>query len=296
MFKGLGSIQERIPQPPVEKKKYIPFWEGINGVMKNKYRWINALSGMIDALGNGTVGIQDMILIFTWREQGLVMVLVKNLIKFVGNPGAFLAPWIRKRFSFKALVVFRRMVMAGQSVGFIIACTVFKKDYFISGLIMLLSILICDALNSAIGLAMNDMNVRVNDYQMYLSGERLEGYGGVVNWFTNPISALISLIIPILYYKVGFSSDYDILFSDDIRMLCIVIGVAFDLVGHILCALPYLFFWDYTDEKHDKVIKVLEKREKLALSGATQEQIYAVTMEDIEDAPAAAPVGRPLDD
>ena len=29
------------------------------------------------------------------------------------------------------LVVFRRMVMAGQSVGFIIACTVFKKDYFI---------------------------------------------------------------------------------------------------------------------------------------------------------------------
>ena len=54
-------------------------------------------------------------------------------------------------------------------------------------------------------------------------------------------------------------------------------------VGHILCALPYLFFWDYTDEKHEKVIKVLEKREKLALSGASQEQIYAVTTDDIDD-------------
>ena len=252
MFKGLSSIQERIPQPPVEKKKYIPFWDGIDGVLKNKYRWIGAISGMIDALGNGGLVIQNMILIFTWREQGLVMVLVTNLIKFVGNPGAFLAPWLRKRFSYKSMVVFQRMVRAAESAGFIIACTVFKKNYLISGLIMLISILICDALNSAIGLAQNDMNVRINDYQMYLSGERLENYGGVVNWFMNPISALISLIIPILYYNVGYSSDYDILFSDDIRNLCIVIGVAFDLVGHILCALPYLFFWDYTDDKHER--------------------------------------------
>ena len=67
-----------------------------------------------------------------------------------------------------------------------------------------------------------------------------------------------------------------------------MIGVAFDLVGHILCALPYLFFWDYTDDKHEKVIKVLEKREQLALAGATQEEIYAVTMEDIEDEPVPA--------
>ena len=88
---------------------------------------------------------------------------------------------------------------------------------------------------------------------------------------------------------MGYSFDYDILFSDEIRNLCIVIGVSFDLVGHILCALPYLLFWDYTDEKHEKVIKVLAKREQLALSGASQEEIYAVTMEDIEAQPAPAP-------
>ena len=293
MFKGLGSIQERIPQPPVEKKKYIPFWEGIDGVMKNKYRWIGAISGMIDALGNGTVGIQDMILIFTWREQGVIMVIVKNLIKFVGNPGAFLAPWLRKRFSFRSMIVFKRFVMAVESAGFIIACTVFKENYFVSGLIMLICILVGDALNSAVGLAQNDMNVRINDYQMYLSGERLENFGGVVNWFMNPISALISLIIPLLYYKVGYSFDYDILFTDEIRNLCIVIGVSFDLVGHVLCALPYLFFWDYTDEKHEKVIKVLEKREQLALSGASQEQIYAVTIEDIEREAAVESLDAP---
>ena len=69
--------------------------------------------------------------------------------------------------------------------------------------------------------------------------------------------------------------------------------MSFDLVGHILCALPYLFFWDYTDEKHEKVIKVLEKREQLALAGASQEEIYAVTMEDIENERAPATAGEP---
>ena len=59
-------------------------------------------------------------------------------------------------------------------------------------------------------------------------------------------------------------------------------------MGHLLCALPYLLFWDYTDEKHEKVIKVLAKREQLALAGATQEEIYAVTMDDVVTEPAAA--------
>ena len=282
MFKGMSNIQERIPQPPVEKKKYIPFWEGINGVLKNKYRWINAISGMIDALGNGTVSIFDVIFIYSWREQGLVFVIFKNLIAFVGNPGAFLAPWIRKRFSYKSMVVFKRLVFAAQSAGYIFACTVFRDNYYVCGGIMLVTILIGDFLTSAIKLADDDMNARINDYQMYLSGERLENFGGVVSWLTNPVSSIISLIIPILYYMVGFNSDYDILFCDDIRMRCVVIGVTFDLVGHILCFLPYIFFWDYTDEKHEKVMKVLELREKIALEGATQEEIYAITIEDIE--------------
>ena len=276
MFKGLGNIQERIPQPPVEKKKYIPFWDGIDGVIKNKYRWISAISGMIDALGNGSLAIKDIVLIYTWREQGLIYVIVQNIIKFVGNPGAFLAPWIRKRFQYKTLVVFKRLVFAGQSAGYIIACTVFKNNYFMSGLVMLISICVGDMLASAIKLADSDMNVRINDYQMYLSGERLENYAGVVGWFTGPFSAIISLIIPVLFYHVGFTSDYDILFMDDIRAKCVVIGVAFDLVGHILCFIPYLLFWDYTDEKHEKVIRVLEERERLAGTGASEEEIYAV--------------------
>ncbi len=280
MFGGLGTIKERIPQPPVEKKKYIPFWDGINGVIKNKYLWINAISGLIDALGNGSLYVKDIILIYTWRERGIIYVIVQNLVSMVGNPGAFLAPWIRKRFQYKSLVVFKRLVLAGQCFGYLCAFYFFKDNYFMSGLVMLISLCIGDMLNSAIELADQDMGVRLRDYQMYLSGERLENYMGVVGWFTAPFSAIISLIIPILFYRVGFTADYDILFVDDIRSKCMMIGMAFDLVGHILCIIPYALFWDYTDEKHKHVIEVLEERERLAEAGATQEEIYAAGRDD----------------
>ena len=276
MFAGLGQIKERIPQPPLEKKKYIPFWDGIHGIIRNKYIWIKAIDELIDALGNGGLAIKDIILIYTWREKGIIYVIVQNLVSMMGDPGAFLAPWIRRKFQYKTLVIFKRLVFAGQSAGYILACWLFKDNYFMSGLVMLISLCIGDALTSALKLADDDMAVRLKDYQMYLSGERLENYQGVKEWFTGPFKTIISLIIPILFYRVGFTSDYDILFVDDIRAKCMMIGVAFDLAGHILCCVPYLFFWDYTDEKHEKVIDVLEEREKLANEGATQEEIYAV--------------------
>lgn len=271
MFKGLGSIQERIPQPPIEKKKYIPFWEGINGVLKNKYRWINAISGLIDALGNGGLAVKTIVLIYTWRELGIVFSLIEVLVSFVGNPGAFLAPWIRKRFQYKTLMIFKRLVFAAQSAGYIAACYFFKDNYVVCGAIMVVSLCIGDMLTSGLKLAEEDMNVRINDYQMYVSGERLENYSGIIGWFTGPISALISLIIPILFYRYGFTSDWDVLFVDDIRTKCMIVGVAFDLVGHLLCCIPYLFFWDYTDEKHAHVIETLQERERIATEEAARE-------------------------
>lgn len=274
MFAGMRNIKERIPQPPIEKKKYIPFWDGIAGVMKNKYRWINAISAMIDALGNGGFAVKTILLIYTWRELGLVMAFTEQFIAFVGNPGALLAPWIRKRFQYKTLVVFKRLVFSAQAVAMIVACHFFKDDYFICGLIMFIALALSDMLCSAIKLAEEDMAVRVSDYQMYLSGERLDSFGGVIGWFTGPFSALISLIIPILFYRYGFTSDWDVLFDDDIRTKCIIVSVAFDLAGHILCCLPYLFFWDYTDEKHAEVIRTLEER-----AAAAEAELLSETME-----------------
>ena len=38
-----GRIKERIPQPPIEKKVQIKFWDGLFGVLKIKYLLINTI-------------------------------------------------------------------------------------------------------------------------------------------------------------------------------------------------------------------------------------------------------------
>ncbi len=260
MFLGLGKIQERIPAPPVENKEYYSFWDCINGIMKNKYLWIRQISVLLDSLGNGMLDVKSILLIYTWRETGFFFALAEQMFSFVGNPGAFLAPWIRKRFQYKTLYVFKQIVMFVSSGIYILAFLFLGNSPFMCGLALFIGICICDSLKSAIEEASADMDIRVSDYQMYISGERFEAYQGVVGWFTGPISALISLIIPLLFYRCGFTSDWDVLFIDSVRVKCMVIGLGFDMAGYLLMSLPYILFWDFTDEKHAEIMRVLEER------------------------------------
>ena len=138
------------------------------------------------------------------------------------------------------------------------------NTHWLCGLAMFIALCVCDALKSAIEEASADMNIRISDYQMYISGERFEGYQGVVGWFTSPISALVSMIIPLLFYRCGFTSDWDVLFIDSVRLKCMFIGLAFDMAGYVLMIMPYLLFWDYSDEKHTEIMQVLAERAKQA--------------------------------
>lgn len=264
MFLGLGKIKERIPAPPLEKKKYFSFWDCIDGIMKNKYLWIRQASVLLDSLGNGMLDIKTILLIYTWRETGFFFAIAEQVISFVGNPGAFLAPWIRKHFQYKTLYVFKQLVQFGASGCYILAFLFLGSSHKICGVVIFIALCVCDAMKSAIELASSDMDIRISDYQMYLSGERFEAYQGVVGWFTSPISALISLIIPLMFYRCGFTSDWDVLFIDSVRIKCMLIGLAFDMVGYLLMCLPYLLFWDYTDEKHTEIMRVLQERAEAA--------------------------------
>ena len=105
----------------------------------------------------------------------------------------------------------------------------------------------------------HDMNVRINDYQMYLSGERLESFSGIFGWFTGPITSFISLIIPLMLLNFGFNSNWDVLFIDESRIKIIIIPMAIDVIGFLLMTIPY-FFWDYDSKKQMAVMEVLKRR------------------------------------
>jgi Na+/melibiose symporter-like transporter len=105
----------------------------------------------------------------------------------------------------------------------------------------------------------HDMDIRISDYQMYLSGERLEAFSGVFGWITGPVASVVGLVIPILLLKFGFNSNWDVLYVDMSRVKIIVIPILFDIAGFLLMTIPYLF-WDYDAVKQNKVIQVLKRR------------------------------------
>ena len=116
------------------------------------------------------------------------------------------------------------------------------------------------------------MNVRIGDYQMYLSGERLESFSGVFGWFTGPITSFVGLIIPLMLLKYGFNSNWDVLFIDDCRRNIIVIPIIVDVIGYFLMTIPYLF-WDYDSKKQNMVMEVLKRRAEVTEKKAEEEGV-----------------------
>ena len=107
-----GRVQERIPQPPVEKKAQIKFWDGMFGVLHNKYLLINTIKDLIDSLGNGMLPFVTILYLYTFRLSGLPYTLIVMLISFAGTPPDMLSPYFLKRFSYKQIMIFYQLTRA----------------------------------------------------------------------------------------------------------------------------------------------------------------------------------------
>ena len=260
------NIKERIPQPPIEKKQNISFWYGIFSVIKNKYHWLNTTTSLIDSLGNGMLGMTTVIYFYTMRLSGLEYSLITLLFTFRGTLPTFIAPMIMKRFSYKTLNLFKQLVEVLSAGINVLAILYLGDNIILCGWIMYGSLWVRGFLVEVANIAKGDMGVRLQDYQMYLSGERLASFSGVFSWFISPITTLVGLIIPVLILQNGFNSNWDVLYLDDSRAGILVVPLVFDLVGHALMMIPYLF-WDYNNKQHLYAIEVLKQREELAKEG-----------------------------
>lgn len=262
-----GRIKERIPQPPLERKVNINFWDGIFGVMRNKYRWINTIVGLLDSLGNGMLAFTTVLYLYTFRLTGLAYSLIVALVSFAGTPPDFFTPYFLRRFSYKQIMIFYQLSRAVGNTIIVLAISFCGDNLVLCGTLCVVMLFLMEMTKTVPTSAMRDMDVRVNDYQMYLSGERLESFAGIFGWFTGPITSFISLIIPILLLKYGFNSNWDVLFLDSTRMNIIVIPLIIDIVGYVLMTIPY-FFWDYNSEKQNKVMAVLKRRAEVTAKQA----------------------------
>ena len=262
------GIKERIPQPPLEKKQKVSFWYGISQVMRNKYRWLNMFSSLIDSLGNGALTTFNLVFFFSCRmyTQGILYGIMKLVNSFRSTPLSFVAPYFIRKFSYRTLKIFKQILQAVRCLLIVAAVYFFRDRQELCGWAIFTIEFFVYALITVCDVAESDMNIRLGDYQMYLSGERLESSSGVFSWFISPVTTVVGLIIPLIVLRFGFNSNWDVLFIDSTRFGIIAVPFAFDLVGHILMIFPYIF-WDYNNEKHNYVMEVLKQREKLANAG-----------------------------
>lgn len=265
-----GRIKERIPQPPLEKKVQINFWDGIFGVMRNKYRWINTIVGLLDSLGNGMLAFTTVLYLYTFRLSGLSYSLIVALVSFAGTPPDFFTPYFLKRFSYRQIMIFYQLARAVGYTVIVLAISFCGDNLVLCGTLCVIMLFLMEMTKTVPTSATRDMDVRVNDYQMYLSGERLESFSGIFGWFTGPITSFISLIIPLLLLQYGFNSNWDVLFLDSTRSKIIVIPMIIDIIGYVLMTIPY-FFWDYNSEKQNKVMAVLKRRAEVTAKQAEAE-------------------------
>ena len=257
-----GRVKERIPQPPLEKKVQINFWDGMFGVMRNRYYWIYTVVGLLDSLGNGMLVFTTVLYLYTFRLSGAAYSIIVALVSFAGTPPDLFTPYFIKRFSYKQIMVFYQY---SRAIGYgiiVFAYLKFGNNLMLCGTISVIMLFIMEMFKTVPTAVNHDMEIRIKDYQMYLSGERLENFAGVFGWFTGPITSFVSLIIPVLLLRYGFNSNYDVLFVDSVRTNIIVIPIIFDIAGYILMSIPFLT-WDYTDDKQNKVMEVLRRREEV---------------------------------
>jgi Na+/melibiose symporter-like transporter len=234
--------------------------------MRNKYRWLNMFSSLLDTLGNGMLDIVTVIMLYTMRLSGAGYSAVMAFLMFRSTLPTFFAPWFMKRFSFKTLRIFREVIESLHCAICISALLLLGGNIRLCGIVMFASYWLRDFFGEIPKVAERDMKIRLFDYQMYLSGERLEGFSNIFNWFVSPIATIVGLIIPLLILRNGFNSNWNILFFDDVRFSILAVPLAFDLVGHLAMMVPY-FFWDYNNHQHEYVIEVLKQRAALAENG-----------------------------
>ncbi|MBE6835024.1 MAG: hypothetical protein E7515_02085 [Ruminococcaceae bacterium] len=265
-----GRFKERIPQPPLKEKVQIKFWDGIFGVMRNKYKWMLNAVYLLDSLGNGMLAFTTVLYLYTFRLSGLSYGLIVSLVSFAGTPPDFFTPYFIKRFSYKQIMIFYYLSRAiGWSlvVATILLC---GDNVTLCGIVCVIILILLEVTHTIPMSVMHDMDIRIGDYQMYLSGERLEAFSGIFGWITGPIASLVGLIIPILLLKFGFNSNWDVLFVDMSRVKIIVIPILFDIAGFLFMTIPY-FFWDYDSVKQNKVIQVLKRRAEVTEKKAEEE-------------------------
>lgn len=245
------GVKDRVVQE-VDHKPQVDMKKGFKEVLRNKYLWITNISNWLGNFGFGAVNIVNMLIIYSMRQDWMIGVMA-TIIGTAYTPGMLLAPFLIKKFGKKRIMLFTKY------------CSVLCSFISVAGVylnslpIIILSTYISTMLGSVSGIASSSITADIWDYQQYISGERLDGCMGIFAYIASPIVTFGAMLVPYLYGKVGFTSDWNILYDAALRDKIFFISIAVGAAVGLLATIPY-HFYDFTEKRHGEMMEELRLR------------------------------------
>ena len=254
VFVSLAGIycKERVIEASGDKRKKVTFFNGAKNVLKNKYFWITNISTILGQWSALVGGLLQFWFIYSLRMEALYGVAA-NVVVVGMTFGNILCPILTKKFQKRNILIAFRGIALLTIILMLFAVRIENVYVFIGAMFLRNTFQpVVDGINVGLG-------ADIQDYHQWKYGERADSMAGVFGWFLNPINAVLGFIIPWLLAKVGFTSDWDVLFDQTILNSVFNIYTWATIISTIIMVIPFLFY-DLTREKHDMCVEELQAR------------------------------------
>ncbi len=252
---GVFFCKERVIEAPIEIRKKVKFLQGAKNVLKNKYLWIINISNTVGQWQWLVGSLLSWWFVYSLRMEWLSGVAA-NIVVVGMTLGNILCPILTKKFEKRNILISTRFLTMITLLGIALAVKMESIVVFIIAMLLRNTI---QPIVDGVGLG---LNADVQDYHQWKYGERSDSISGVFGWFLNPIGAGIGYIMPWLLARVGFTSDWGVLYDQKILNSVFSLYTWGTLAGLVLVTLPFIFY-DLTREKHDQCVEELKERLRL---------------------------------
>ena len=267
------QVQERIAEN-FETKPKVKFGTAAKKLLKNKFFWIINICAIFEGWNAYADGVMNYFLIYNLRLEWISGIVgIVGITSVIGN---LATPILIRKFEKRTILLMVRSVWIVVTAGYLLAIK------FDSVALLILFVFIRSALTACSNGISRSLNADILDYHQWKTGERADNMVTMFGWFTTPLTTIIGLIIPMFFEKVGFTSDWDVMFDSGIFQDVTTIYVIVAVIALTCSTIPYIFY-NLTRAQHAQCVKEIRERveaERQALDAEKEELALSVAGAD----------------
>ncbi len=245
------KVKERLILPK-KRPEPVRMFDAIREVAKNKYFWIIQAAAWVIFLESGYGVILGWSFVYGHGGEYQASLGLANTI--IGN--AALWSMLLCPFAIKSMGK-RNLLITSNAVNVVFLAIL----YFTYRNLIMICVLwyINNFISTFWNIVQHQISADMRDYHQWKTGVRVDGLFGPLGIIGTFIGFFTGMFYPMVYEKMGITTDYNVLYDDTIRnnlfealIICSIFGAIFNLI-------PFCFY-DLTENKHKAYVGVLKIR------------------------------------